>query len=74
MRSWAKVNHEGHRIGSDLPNYLFQLSLCTIYACYFSLKPPFAIKIEIVTSPSLFDSITLLIRCGLHMQCLILPP
>ena len=29
------------RIGSDLPNYLFQLSLYAIYACYFSLKPPF---------------------------------
>ena len=28
------------RIGSDLPNYLFQFSLCAIYACYFSLKPP----------------------------------
>ena len=29
------------RIGSDLPNYLFQFSLCAIYAYYFSLKPPF---------------------------------
>ena len=29
------------RIGSDLPNYMFQFSLCAIYACYFSLNPPF---------------------------------
>ena len=34
--------------GSDLPNYLLLLSLCPIIACYFSLKPPFAIKIEAV--------------------------
>ncbi len=32
---------QGARIGSDLPNYLFQFSLCAIYAYYFSLKPPF---------------------------------
>ena len=43
------------RIGSDLPNYLFQFSLCAIYACYFSLPPLFAIKFEVVTSPSLFE-------------------
>ena len=29
------------RIGSDLPNYLFLFSLYSIYANYFSLKPPF---------------------------------
>ena len=29
------------RIGSDLRNYLFQFSLCDIYACYFPLKPLF---------------------------------
>ncbi len=62
------------RIGSDLPNYLFQFSLYAIYACYFSLPPLFAIKFEVVTSPSLFDGITLLIRCGLRVQRLILPP
>ena len=62
------------RIWLDLPNYLFQFSLCTIYACYFSLKPLFAIKIEVVTFPSLFDGNTILICCGLLVQRLILPP
>ena len=63
------------RIGSDLPDDLFRLSLCALYACYFSLTPPlFAINIEVVTSPSLLDGITRLIRCGLRVQRLILPP
>ena len=62
------------RIGSDPPNYLFQFSLCAICACYFPLPPLFAIKIKVVTSPCQFDDITLLIRCSLLVQRLILPP
>ena len=62
------------RIGSDLPNYLFQFSLCVIYACYFSLKPPFCYQNRGCKIPCLFDGITPLIRCGLLVQRLILPP
>ena len=43
------MSREGEE-GSDLPNYLLLIGLYPLFACYFSLEPPFAMKIEAVRS------------------------